>query len=121
MTYALATRLTVKEIGRAGYNMAAALSALDGTNGNKFEYSPGTFIRFKNTSGSPIVVTFESPATYGGLAIADHTVSIPATTGDVAISDFGSVFLQPGSNDVFFTCASVTSLTAEVYRPAANN
>lgn len=120
MTYAAATRLTPVEVTIAGLALTGALTAVDGTNGNKFECAPGdTFLRVKNGAGADITVTIDTPATFRGLAVADQTVVVVATTGDVLIGPFdAALHFQPGTNDVFVTFSSGTTVTAKVYHAA---
>jgi len=115
MTYANATALTVKQTAQIGLDISS-LQSPDGTNGNKFSNDGRTLLRVKNASGAPITVTIETPNTVAGLAIADQTVSIPATTGDKLIGPFTTDFNQPGTQDVYVSYSGVTSLTVDVYR-----
>lgn len=41
-----------------------------------------TVLYFKNTNGSVCTVTFDATQLIDGLVIADHAISIPATTGE---------------------------------------
>jgi len=113
MTYANATALTVKDVVQAGLN-TASMSSPDGTNGNKFSADGRTFLRVKNT-GTQKIVTIETAGTVKGMAIADPTFTIPATTGDVLIPILPEYY-QPGTQDVFVTVDSVTGVNVDAYR-----
>jgi hypothetical protein len=44
-----------------------------------------TILYFKNTNGSIATITFDITQTVDGLALADHTIAVPATTGEVVV------------------------------------
>lgn len=113
--YGNSTQLTTKLAARAGVNIAT-LQTPDGTNGNKFLNNGRVMFRAKNGSASPITVTFDTPGTIDGLAVANLDVVIPATTGDVLIGPFTGNFNQPGTQDVFVSYSAVTTLTVDVYQ-----
>lgn len=115
MTYANATALTVKQIPQAGKDIST-LQSPDGANGNKFAANPKTLLRVKNT-GTQKTLTIETPSTVKGLAIADATFVIPATTGDVLVPMLPEYF-QPGTQEVYVSFDSVTAVTVDVYQPA---
>lgn len=99
-----------------GVNLAASLTAADGTNGNSFVNDGTTLLRCKNAAGSPITLTVNTSITADGLAVADRTYSIPATTGDRLMGPFpvnyyGSV--------VTISVSSATSVTLGVYQPTS--
>lgn len=71
--------LSTQNVSTAGtaitYSAAAA-------GGDRFVPSERTFLVVKNTSGGAITVTIATPGTVDTLAVADRTVSIPATNGE---------------------------------------
>jgi hypothetical protein len=75
------TTLTV-QVG-AATGIAPTFTAAFLADGNQFAW-PGKpcWVEAKNVGGSPANLTIQTPATVGGLAVADLVVSIPATTGD---------------------------------------
>ena len=115
MPYATAVALTVKPVIQAGRDISA-LQTPDLANGNKFAATPGrTVLRVKNTNASPRTLTIETPITVRGLAVADATFNIPATTGDVLIPILDE-YLQPGKGEVFCSLDSITNVTVDVYQ-----
>lgn len=75
-----------------------------------------TIIHFKKSGAGACIVTFDTPRTVAGLAIAQHTVTIPATTGDVMIKDLApQVFNQIGTGFLEFTVDEVTGLSVGVF------
>jgi hypothetical protein len=77
--------LTTQEIGYAG-----ALPTLSAANASDtFVPDDRTFLWVKNTNASTRDITITTPKTgVGGLAIADVTVTIGATTGEEMIGPF---------------------------------
>jgi hypothetical protein len=82
-------------------------------NGYTFDNNGSTDIRIKNASGSPVVATIKAVGRLGGVALADQTVSIPATTGDVTIGNLDPVAF---GTTVTVEVASAGSMTAAALR-----
>lgn len=79
--------------------------------GNAVVLAYGRCLRVKNGSGSIITVTLPTPGTVDGLAIADRTVSVPATTGDVLIAlGRGDAYRQPDAT-ASIDYSAITSVT----------
>jgi hypothetical protein len=74
------------------------------------------FLYVKNASGSPITVTIDTPGLVDGLAIANLTVSVPATTGERMIGPFPPGIYNQADGNVYVDWSSVTSVTAGVFR-----
>lgn len=83
-------------------------------NGFVFDNPDGkTDFRIKNTSGSSVTATIKARGSVGGVALADQTFTVPATTGDVTIGNldpaaFGSL--------VTIELSANTGITAAVLR-----
>lgn len=70
-----ATALPVASLTDAGVALAPANA--DNVNGNSFPNQGGdTFLYCANTSGAPITLTFTTPLTHVGLAVADRVVTV---------------------------------------------
>jgi hypothetical protein len=67
-----------------------------------------TWIHVKNAGGSPITVTVTTPGTVSGLAIADVSVSVPATTGERLIGPLPSNLF---GDQVAVSYSGVTTVT----------
>lgn len=97
----------------AGLTYTAAAAA-----GNKFSNDGRTGLNVRNASGSSITVTITTPGTIDGLAIADKTFTVPATTGDRWWKGDPAVYNQPdGATDageVYVDYSAVTSVTIAV-------
>lgn len=75
----------------------------------------GVVINWRKTGAGQAIVTVQTPGTVDGLAIAERTVTVPASTGDVA----GVYRKEPyadSSGDLRFTVDEDTGLTAAVLR-----
>ena len=108
------TVITVQQIARTG--LASALAAADGANHNYFANDGQTFLYVKNASGSPITVTINTPGLVDGLAIADLTVSVPATTGERMIGPFPPGIYNQSDGSVYVDWSSATSVTMGAFR-----
>ncbi len=74
------------------------------------------FFHFLKSGAGSCNVTFTTPGTVDGLAVADRVVVVPATTGDVFIGPFPQTIYNNGVNDIEFACSEVTGLTIGVFR-----
>lgn len=112
------TVLTVQNPGLAG--ATPTYSAVDSANGNSFVW-PGVacLIHTKNTDGSPHTMTLNgNGAILGGLAVANKTYTIPATTGDkmIIVSDPSAVVQSDQS--VYLDWSAATTHTVAIVRLA---
>ena len=83
-------------------------------NGFVFDNPDGkSDFRIKNASGSPITATIKARGSVGGVALADQTFAVPATTGDVTIGN-----LDPNAfgSQVTIEVSAATSVSAAVLR-----
>jgi hypothetical protein len=114
MAFADATALTpIALVAKAAVSVAT-LTAVDGTDGNKFYANANTLLRVKNASGSEITVTIDVTRLVEGQAVADDTFTVAATSGDVIYSGFSDIFRQNDAGEVHVTFSSGTSVTAQV-------
>lgn len=111
------TVLTVQpKPGLAGATPTYA--SVDAANGNSFVW-PGAdvLIHTKNADGSSHTMTIKANGqAVGGMALADKTVTVPATTGDkmVTINDPAGVVQSDGS--VYLDWSAATSHTVAIIR-----
>lgn len=73
-----------------------------------------TFVHFKKSGAGDCVVTIQTPKTVGGLAVAEQTVTVPATGGDKMIGPFPPHIYNDGDHDVNITLSEITGLTVAV-------
>lgn len=105
------TLVTPQQVTSAGVTPTfEAANAL----GNAVAPAYGRCIRVKNGSGSAVTVTVPTPGTIDGLAIADRTVTVPATTGDVLIALGRGDAYRQADGTVWLDYSAVTSVTVAV-------
>lgn len=75
-----------------------------------------TLIHVKNANAAPTVVTIVTPNTVGGNAIADLTVTVPATTGDVMIGHLPPAIYNNSGGNLEITFSVATSVTFATLR-----
>lgn len=82
-------------------------------NGFVFDNDGKTDFRIKNASGAAVTATIKARGAVGGVALADQTVTVPATTGDVTIGN-----LDPAAfgSQVTVEVSASASVTAAVLR-----
>lgn len=73
-------------------------------------------LHIKNAGASSCTVTIETPHTVGGLAIADKTVVVPATTGDVMIAAFPPGIYNGSNSNMKVTFSSEDSVSVAAVR-----
>jgi hypothetical protein len=109
------TDLTVQEIVKSGLEPSYTSASADG---HAVANNGRTFLHVKNGGGSPITVTIQTSTTIEGLAVADQTVSVPASE-ERLIGPFSTHFEQPSGADkgkVYVDFSDVTSVTVAALR-----
>lgn len=77
-----------------------APAACDSSNGNKFSNDGRTLLYIENGGGSSATVTFDTPATVGGLAVAQNAVTLSAGQGKMCGPFPPEIYNQPrGATD----------------------
>lgn len=111
MPYGTATRLNVQAVGRTPVN--TTMVAADTTNGNKIAVGGKTVLRAVNT-GAQRTITINLARQVDGYNLANPTITVPATTGDVLVnlSAYGTRALQPDTNDIYLTTDGALQLGA---------
>ncbi len=69
---------------------------------------------FEKTGSNNAIITVKTPATLGGLAVAERTISVVATTGDVTAAKFAPAIYNDGNGDLSFSTDEGTGLTCAV-------
>ncbi len=103
----MATAITVQEIVVAG--ITPTYGAADAA-GNTVANDGNVFLHVKN-SGVETTLTITTPGTVGGVAIADPTVTIPATTGDKMVGPFDPTIFNGSGGTVALAWSQVTGIT----------
>lgn len=102
--------LTVTAVARAGIDLAGVAAAVGG---DQFLNTGKEVLIVANGSGVSINVTFATPATVDGLAVADRTVAVAAGVTK-AIGPFQRYAYNDTSNYVQITYSAVTTVTVKV-------
>ena len=112
--------LSAQKTVRTGLSVsrtAAGSSPLLNTSDNfQFVNTGKEVVHLMKSGAGACTVTIKTPGTIDNLAIAERTVTVPATTGDVIIGPFPpAIYNTPGSNLLEgITVSEVTGLTAAV-------
>jgi hypothetical protein len=106
--------LNAEEITRAGID--ATDTALNTTDVYKVPNDGRIFLHFKKTGAGAATITITTPNTVDGLALADRTVNVPATTGDVCVGPFPRADYNDSQGRISFTASEATGLTCAVLR-----
>lgn len=92
--------------------VASSTQAMDAADTYFVRNNGRTVLHFVKTGAGAATITIVSPGTVGGLAIADQTVNVPGSTGDVWVKIPKGLF-NNGDGDVEFTTDEDTGLTVE--------
>lgn len=86
--------------------LAPSYAAADAVNGHQFDNaSQGVIVHVINAGGSPTDVTFLTPGTVDGLAVADRTVTVAAGT---------DLFIGPFRNSQYGAGAAKTTVEFDI-------
>lgn len=80
--------------------------------------SSRTILYFKNTNASSATITFDITQLEQGLTIQDHTISVPATTGERVIGNMPrKMEISTGTNDakLKFSCSLATGVSVAAF------
>jgi hypothetical protein len=107
------TALTLQEIVPAG--LAPSYAAGDAANGHSASAGYDVFLHVKNVGGGSCTVTLNSTARIGGVALANQTVVVPATTGDKMIPLRPDLYAQ-SDGLAYVDLSTATGVTVAVIR-----
>ena len=110
------TTVTPQTLVRAG--ITPTYNAATVTQGDGFSNDGFTFIHVLNT-GVQSVLTIQTPGTLDGQAVADRTVTIPATTGTKMIGPFPPDQYNQSDDQVYLDWSSVSGVSFAVVRMTA--
>lgn len=110
---AAATPISVQTIS---LTPAAPSFAAASTDGNTFTNDGRTFIEIKNTSGVTVTATIVTQVTVGGNAVADKTVTVPPTTGDVVVGPFLPEIYNDSTGATTVTWSATSGVTMAVLK-----
>lgn len=106
--------LTIQKIVATGLTPSYT-GSLATTNTYKIRNNGRVFVQVKKSGAGDCTVTIATPKTVGGLAVADQTVTVAATTGDKQIGPWPPDIYNDGSGDVNLTFSEITGLTVGAF------
>ena len=103
-------RIAVENITKEGINLADTGSL---STGDVYLIRNGgdVIVHFKKTASVNCTVTVQTPVQVAGLAVAEHTFVVPATTGDIHAGPFPPSVFNDGDKDLRITLSDVDGLT----------
>jgi hypothetical protein len=84
------------------------------TNTYKIRNNGHTIVHFKKSAAVACTVTVQTPKTVGGLAVAERTITVAASTGDIMAGPFTPSTYNDSAGDVNITLSDVDGLTVAV-------
>lgn len=108
-------RWTIENINKDGINLADN-GSLSVSNTYLVKNGGDIILHFKKTASVNCTVTVQTPAKVAGLAVAEHTFVVPATTGDIHAGPFPPSVFNDGSKDLRITLSDIDGLTCAVAR-----
>jgi len=106
------TVLAVQDVVRAGLNPVYSAANVDG---HSIQNDGRTALHVK-TGATPCTVTFQTPGTVDGLAVADRTVALGATEERIIGPFPPTQYNQPTGDGVYVDFSAVTSVTVAALR-----
>ncbi len=95
---------------------ASYTGSLSATDTYKVKNDGKVVLHFKKTGAGECTVTVTTPREFDGLAVADLTFTVPATTGDVFAGPFPPYAYNDGKDNLSFTVSEVTGLSVAALR-----
>lgn len=108
-------RLTPEAVIRNG--LAATYNGSLSTGNTYLIKNPGNVVlHFKKSQATDCIVTLITQNVIDGQAVADRTVTVPATTGDRFIGPFPANIYEDAVGDLRFTMDNIDGVTVAVLR-----
>jgi hypothetical protein len=111
--------VTVQDVTTLSSGLTPAYAAGSATETYLIPNNGDVFVHVKKTGLGDCTVTVVTPNTVAGLAIADYTATVPATTGDKMIGPFAPNDFNNGGSQITMTFSEVTGLTFAAIRFAS--
>jgi len=105
------TRYAPLKIVKTGLTTAYTAGIIVGTTDFVMKNDGRTLLHVKKSGAGACSMICKTPAQVQGLDIAEVTISIPATTGDVMLGPFPPSLFNDGNGDMRFNFSEVTGLT----------
>jgi hypothetical protein len=105
------TRYAPLKVTKLGLTTAYTSGIIVGTTDFVMKNDGRTLLHVKKSGAGVCSMIIKTPMQVQGLDVAENTVSIPASTGDVAIGPFPPSLFNDGNGDMRFNFSEVTGLT----------
>ena len=107
---------TIQEITTASNGLTPSYAAASATETYLIANNGAVFLHVKKTDVATCTVTVVTPNTVAGLAVADYTAVVPASTGDKMIGPFSPNIYNDAAGNIAVTFSEVAGLTFAVLR-----
>lgn len=108
--------LTPLVLARGGISTTSAVMTAAVADGHMFANDGMTTIVFNNTNASPRTVTIQTPGNVDGLAIAELTITVPATNGRIYAGTFPRSVYNQTTGYVYVDYSATAGLTVAAIR-----
>ena len=105
------TRYAPLKLVKTGLTTSYTAGIIVGTTDFVMKNDGRTLLHVKKTGAGSCSMIVKTPAQIAGLDVAELTVTIPATTGDVMLGPFPAAVFNDGNGDMRFNFSEVTGLT----------
>ncbi len=105
------TRYAPLKITKLGLTTSYTAGVIVGTTDFVMKNDGRTLLHVKKSGAGSCSMIIKTPGQVQGLDIADLTITVPATTGDVMIGPFPPSLFNDGNGDMRFNFSEVTGLT----------
>lgn len=82
----------------------------------QFQNDGVTVVEFKNVNGATRTITFDTPGTVDGNAIANPVSTIAATTGDLVFKPLPYSIYNQSDGNVYIDLSAFADVTVALYR-----
>lgn len=107
-------RLTPQDVSDVG--LTPTRTALSDANTYQVLNDGNVILMFLKTGANEATITITTPKTERGLAVADRTLTVAATTGDRVIGPFDPTLYNNSDGDLEFATSESTAITCAVLR-----
>lgn len=116
--YALAANVavTVQQLAVGGSTPSYTSSGLTTSDTYQFTNDGRVFLHLKKTGAGVCTITVTTQGTVQGFAVADLTITVPATTGDAMIGPFPASLFNDASGLVNYTLSDTVGLSVAALR-----
>ena len=107
-------RLTPQDLSDVG--ITPTRTALSDANTYQVLNDGNVTLHFMKSGANEATITITTVKTERGLAIADRTLTVPASTGDKSIGPFDPKLYNNSDGDLEFVTSESTAITCAVFR-----